>query len=450
MKKLSKLFRTILAGALFCITFASCENFMNGGDIRKEIEEAIAYNNAQSCDIIFKAESETGEFIGSTERTIREGYETDVQFELNKDDYIFEKLEAVSQEDKTSSLANCVEIIEIERNDKKGRYKYRIKLLYHADILIRPVCKKIPKLDSVTPESTNTTYSQDTEIKFSFNKPVDIESFGNFDCISIYADNDTNLKQHFNFATPVFSSDRKTLTIQTVPGNPILAPADSRSSLTVKVDYDFTSILDEDGMTFEAEGSHTYKINKTSADLKPITTSLQADPLYGHFLSSSVTNYYVDYSFDVQFQLNKTDYKFIRFEAVSSNNSSVVLDCFEAGALVVDAESGIYKAPVKITEQRNDIIIRPVCYELPAVVSYIPNVLSQLNFANTPIVITFSMIINSETIDENLTILCEEENMNSYFKKSVSESGNKTVLTLTPKAELLKNYIASKNPISLV
>lgn len=433
--------------------FTACDNFMNAGAIRKEIEEAIAYNNAQGCTIIFKAEIETGEFIGSLERTVKEGYETEVQFELNTDDYVFDKLEAVSQEDKKSSRADCVEIVEIERNDKKGRYKYTIKLLHHSDILIRPVCKKIPKLDSIAPESKKTFYSQDEEIKFSFNKPVDINSFGDFSCISIYTDDNVSLNQYFNFSTPVFSSDHKTLTIQTLPGNPILSPSDARSTLTVQVDYDFTTILDsEDGMSFKDKGTHAYKINKTSADLKPITISLQADPLYGHFLSSNVTNNYVDYSFDVQFQLNSTDYKFIRFEAVSSNNTSVILDCSEIGAVVFDEENGIYKAPVKITEQRNDIIIRPVCYMLPAVESYTPTDSNQLNYTNTSIVITFSMIMNMnpETIDEYLTILCDADVMNSYFEKSVTETGNKTILTLLPKAELLKNYITSKNPISIL
>ena len=165
----------ILAGGLL---FTSCENFMNTEDVRKEIQDAIAYNNALSCDIIFRMNADVGEFLGSVDRTMREGYKTEVQFEINVNDYAFDTLQAVSQEDKTTSRADYVTIKELERDDKKGKYKYEITLEKFAkDILIQPIYKKRPKIDTILPLSSNTPVNQDTSIVISFTNPIDPESF---------------------------------------------------------------------------------------------------------------------------------------------------------------------------------------------------------------------------------------------------------------------------------
>ena len=61
-----------------------------------------------------------GEFLGSVERTYKVGYESEVQFELNTEDYVFKGLEAVSQNDRTQSRADCVEFTELSKDVKKG------------------------------------------------------------------------------------------------------------------------------------------------------------------------------------------------------------------------------------------------------------------------------------------------------------------------------------------
>ena len=59
----------ILMGGLITISLSSCDNFLNGADVKKEIEEAIAYNNAQECTVVVRTEAGMGEFLGSVERT---------------------------------------------------------------------------------------------------------------------------------------------------------------------------------------------------------------------------------------------------------------------------------------------------------------------------------------------------------------------------------------------
>ena len=107
------------------LIFTSCDNFMNAGAIRKDIEDAIAFNNAQACDITLKMDSDKmGEFLGATQKTLHKGYAVEIQFEINTSEYRFETLEAVSFEDKSVSRNDCVKLTELERNDEKGKYKY--------------------------------------------------------------------------------------------------------------------------------------------------------------------------------------------------------------------------------------------------------------------------------------------------------------------------------------
>ena len=142
MKNLKSVLKTIFYGAIFCASLTSCENFLkNGQDVKDEVLDAIAYNNAQECTVVFRSDAETGVFLGSYERTYKVGYESQVQFELNTSEYVFKGLKAVSQDDKTVSRADSVEITEISKDDVKGIYKFNVKLLRNVkDVLIYPFC----------------------------------------------------------------------------------------------------------------------------------------------------------------------------------------------------------------------------------------------------------------------------------------------------------------------
>ena len=207
----SFLFITILllGGGLAATGLVSCDNFLNGADVKKEIEEAIAYNNALECTVIFRADSGTGEFLGSLERTYKVGYESEVQFELNTEDYVFKGLEAVSHTDKSESRADSVVFTEISKDVKKGIYKYKIKLIKEAkDVLIHPVCVAIHKITTITPVFESNGCDQDTIITIAFNKTINQETFDPT-FISIYSEE--NLSEYFEEAR--FTSDGKTLYI---------------------------------------------------------------------------------------------------------------------------------------------------------------------------------------------------------------------------------------------
>ena len=59
-----KIFKSVFALitflALICANFISCDNFLNGGDIKKEIEDVIAFNNAKVVNVSLACDEAVG------------------------------------------------------------------------------------------------------------------------------------------------------------------------------------------------------------------------------------------------------------------------------------------------------------------------------------------------------------------------------------------------------
>lgn len=442
-KSFSKNLTTLLWGAVICIVFTSCENFMKGDIIRKEIEEAIAYNNAQECTVVFRADSGVGEFLGSVERTFHVGYETEIQFELNKDDYVFKGLEALNS-DRTESREDYVTFEKISEDQKKGLYKYKVTLIKEAkDITIQPICITLPKVTQIEPITLNTSCEQDSRVIFTFNKPVNPESFGDFSCISFFADD--NLAEYFG--TPYFDNTFTKLYIPTVTDKHILAPDGNKKNQIVYVDYDFTKVLDKDGLNLSASGTHDYKINQTFGNQKIIKIYIQEKTAQGEFFSSAERDCTVGFTIDVQYTLNKTNYKFIDFEAVDKTNNSTRYTCFSVEDKDYNNERGIYKAKIRITEEQENILIRPKCFAYPAVQSISSVSLTGVNQVHIPIVITFNTAMEDSVVSK-VNLFLNDKDMGEYFEKPVL-SDDKSILTITPKGIKLKEYM-NKEAMSFV
>ena len=439
----------IVGGVTTSLT--SCENFLNGADVKKEIEDAIAYNNAQECTVVFRADSDIGEFLGSVERTYKVGYESEVQFELNTDDYVFKYLEAVSQNDKSVSRADCVEFKEISKDTKKGIYKYKVKLLSNTkDVLIRPVCIAIPKITNITPDFTSTGCDQDSVIKITFNKAVDSDTFDP-SCISIY---ETTRTIDEYFEAPKFTADGKTLYITPKTNNLILPPDGQAKFQEINVSYDFTSVKDTDGLELVAQGIHKYKINLNFGNQKKVNVIVRSDSAYGSFLSDGEKECTVGYTVDLQYTVKKADYKFIKFEAVSSADETVSrADCISLENEDYNDDTGIYKVKVRVISEQNDILIRPKCLLYPAVVSHSPASSTDVIKANAPIEINFNMQMEADSVTsansifnfDNITILYTDSSKNNtdmtpYFEQPVFDAQKKK-LTIKPKVMQLKAFI---------
>ena len=88
MKKLFnyalKITNCLFLSLCLSLLLASCENFMDGGEVKQQLDAEIAYANAEECTLIVKSESEKGYFLSEGEKTCKVGYTIEVQFTLNR------------------------------------------------------------------------------------------------------------------------------------------------------------------------------------------------------------------------------------------------------------------------------------------------------------------------------------------------------------------------------
>lgn len=88
----------LLGGGLAALTsFTSCDNFLNASQVKKEIEDAIAYNNAKEITVLIQSQVNTGSTLPSGNHIAKQGYEFEISF-LEAQGYSFEKWIAVSKE----------------------------------------------------------------------------------------------------------------------------------------------------------------------------------------------------------------------------------------------------------------------------------------------------------------------------------------------------------------
>ncbi len=278
--------RKIWGGLVLCLVaflLASCENFLKSQDVKQQIEDAIAYNNAMSSTLIFRAENGEGDFLTGSEKACKLGYTIDVQFSVNANDFVFKGLEAVSSIDKTVSRAEYVEFTDIgtDHEKKNGVYKIQIKLLKQSDdILIRPVCNLIPRVKSISPAYSKDGCEQDTSITIEFNKPINPQTFDP-NCISIKNGTEelfsTNPEESY-FEAPQFSSDNTILTIPTVKGKYLipLSPAGQKPK-DITISIVSSGIKDTEGALLQPVESHTYKINQSVDNEKPEIKTIIAE-----------------------------------------------------------------------------------------------------------------------------------------------------------------------------
>ncbi len=443
-KSLLKTTILLLGGGLLALTsLTSCENFMKSGQVRDEIVDAIAYNNAPSCTVNFTDEG-MGEFLGNKKETFKVGYAAQIQFEVNQDDYHFTGFEAVTNDSEKTPLSDSVKFENADddnRNASKGIYKYNVTILKHnKNILIRPVCKLLPKITQIAPKFESSGCDQDTPIQITFNKAVNSETFDPAS-ISIFADED--LAQYFN--TPQLTSDKKTIYIS--QKELILKPNDTKNFLNIEVDYDFTSLKDSDGLTLTTQGTHSYKINKSFGDQKFVKVQPQTDDAYGKFLSTEEKDCTVGYTIDIQFTLKKQDYKFVKFVPVISNGTTETsADCVIFENEEYDDQTGIYKASVKVTKALNDkekIIIRPECMIIPKVISYTP--VSNKTYPNIPIEINFNVPL-TESVFNDIKLSYYDTDITDFFEDPYFNT-DKTSITFNPKQEFFTFVIEKNTPV---
>lgn len=443
LNNLKKCLITILGGALFCIVFSACDNFLNSKDVAKEIQNAIDYNNSITSHILLKAVPNTGEFLSDGEKDCKEGYAIDVQFTLNSKDYVYRGMKAISKTDETKDLSDYVQFTdkstELEKNN--GIYKVQIKLIKSSnDIMIRPDCVLIPKVVSITPVFNPQGFEQDEIIKIQFNKSVDPLTFKDFQTLSIYSDTE-DLKENY-FSTPYFSNNNTILNIPPIQDKYILAP-DSNKKLDITVSIDFTNIKDIDGIPIEQNSPYKYRINDSFGNQVKSSFLLRSEGI-GQFDKEGELESSVGFGMEVSFRLDTSKYYFAGLEAHSRDKSQNRTDIVSFSEVSRDDQTGNYLIRVIITQENNDVLITPKCLPLPAVESYIPSSSTQNQYANTPINILFNMPMTCDFVyDQNILLTSGQVSVSSFFEPPVL-SQDKRTLTITPLAPSLMAFLKER------
>ena len=274
----------VRGGLVVSIALTSCENFLDGNNVKDEIIKEIEYNNAPECTVLLKTQAEIGEFYPEGEKKFKVGYASEVQFTVNLENYVFDRLEAVSKSDPDKSRNDWVKFTTVSSDDEKGIYKIKIKILKETnDILIRPKCFLVPKVLSTYPLNDNTSYPQDTSIKIYFNKAVNLSDFadenGFLKNIRITNENidllDTSNGKNPYFKSPYLIDGGKTLVIPIFSGNYLI---NNDSTKDISVTLLLAGLKDgeeAEGAAFvQNEYSFSYRINGKKDSTPPVLKTL--------------------------------------------------------------------------------------------------------------------------------------------------------------------------------
>ncbi len=172
--KLITFISVLWGGVLLCIVNTSCENFLKGENVRNEIEQAIAYNNAPERRVLVSAEEGTGSTLPYGNYSAKEGYPFEVSFTENSE-YCFLGWKAVYTDKQKTSDPVSDKLVIIE--DSKSIVT-KITVKSSEGIRILPVCvKRIAVQGEPGPKYDPNGVSRDRSITVEFSKKPSESSF---------------------------------------------------------------------------------------------------------------------------------------------------------------------------------------------------------------------------------------------------------------------------------
>ena len=107
MKKSKSILSYLIFGFLICLGFTSCENFMKSAEVKKEIIEAIDYNNAKSISVLVQSEPGEGTTVPAGYYSAKQGYEFEISFSETPG-FSFEKWAAYTTDNKKTLVTEGV------------------------------------------------------------------------------------------------------------------------------------------------------------------------------------------------------------------------------------------------------------------------------------------------------------------------------------------------------
>ena len=323
----------LLGGGLAVLAgLASCNNFLNAGDVKKEIQDAIAYNNAKEITVLIQSQEGTGSTVPSGNHTAKQGYDFEISFS-EASGYSFEKWIAVSKDDPSKIITDGV----FFTDEKSPKTKIKITTDTIPLRLIPQCTERIAVSGQPSPQPNQSGVGWDRSIYVEFSKELAPQSFifttselpkdavpvynsdnqisaytlegqTYFKNISITSADGFSLAQHF--LAP--QTDGKYLTIQANKLNRIpFATGETSKTIIVTLK---SGISDTAGVSMSAEKTWRYAIIDASDD--KATINFTASPTEG-VLNAVSGIYSVGQTIDLNFTEN-ADYQFIRWDYDSS------------------------------------------------------------------------------------------------------------------------------------
>ncbi len=194
---------------------------------------------------------------------------------------------------------------------------------------------------------------------------------------------------------------------------------------------------------------------------KTVNIALECKQEMGSIFPTPSYTAKVGYTFEIQLLINEDSFAVKDpskiLEAVSRIDDKVSRnDCVEFEVQtqsIEDKKVGLYRIKTKIIKYADDILIRPVCYELPVITGHSPDSLERTAYANEPIILTFNIPMeaadaSAETTAatfnyNNIYITYNDESVSNLFNPPVLNSEKKK-LTMAPKPLELQEFIKDK------
>ena len=158
-------------GFAVSILFSSCENFLNGSELKQNLDSKIEYEKSESFNVRVFADFGTGTIVsGGGDKSYRVSDKFTVEFSPS-DDYKFIKWTA-QDKDSLADLSDCVEF-----GDTKNTLT-TVKIKKSGNIQIKPICLERPKIENFEPQRSQAEVPKNSTIKITINRAMNLSSEG--------------------------------------------------------------------------------------------------------------------------------------------------------------------------------------------------------------------------------------------------------------------------------
>ncbi len=163
---------------LFCsfILFTGCENFLNGADLKENLDKTISYAKAKSFDIKIETTARTGKILPDGYRNSKVSDSFEIEFTLN-DGYEFDKFIVYDSKNKVL-LGN--DVIKFENlNRDFTTYTVTATVLKEVEgLVIKPVCTKIE--DDTPPVFVRDIKVSSSKANYDSGKYLSLDDFSDW------------------------------------------------------------------------------------------------------------------------------------------------------------------------------------------------------------------------------------------------------------------------------